>query len=257
MERLARTFWGDPMTPVRVAMSLAVAGLLVLAGCQRGGGGEKKVALLLPESKTARYETQDRPNFERKLKELCADCEILYSNADQDATKQQSQAEAALTNGAKVFVLDAVDGVAAAAIAEKARAQKVPVIAYDRLILGTEAVDYYISFDNERVGALQGEALLQALAGKTNPTIVMINGSPTDNNASQFKRGAHSVLDGKVRVAKEYDTPDWSPDKAQEEMTQALTALGNKLDGVYCANDGTAGGAIAAMAPPAVSSLAQ
>jgi D-xylose transport system substrate-binding protein len=223
------------------------AAALVLAGCQGQGGG-KKIALLLPESKTARYETQDRPLFEKKLKELCKDCEIIYSNADQDATKQQSQAEAALTNGARVLVLDAVDGAAAAAIADKAKAQKVPVISYDRLILNTDAVDYYISFDNERVGRLQGEALMQALGGKANPTVVMINGAPTDNNAKLFKAGAHSVLDGKVEIAKEYDTPDWSPDKAQEEMTQALTALGKtKLDGVYAANDGTGGGAIAAM----------
>jgi D-xylose transport system substrate-binding protein len=80
----------------------------------------------------------------------------------------------------------------------------------------------------------------------------MINGSPTDNNAGQFKAGAHSVFDplvqaGKLTIAKEYDTPDWSPDQAQTEMQQALTALGNKVDGVYAANDGTASGAIAAM----------
>jgi D-xylose transport system substrate-binding protein len=129
----------------------------------------------------------------------------------------------------------------------------VPVIAYDRLITGTANVDYYISFDNERVGVLQGTSLLQALQGKTNPSVVMINGSPTDNNATLFKRGAHSVLDGKVQVAREYDTPDWSPDQAQNEMTQALTALGGKVDGVYAANDGTAGGAIAAMKAQGVS----
>jgi len=144
-------------------------------------------------------------------------------------------------------VLDAVDGAAAEAIADRAKQANVPVIAYDRLITGTQNVDYYISFDNERVGQLQGTALLQALSGKSNPQIVMINGSPTDNNATLFKRGAHSVLDGKVNIAKEYDTPDWSPDQAQNEMQQALTALGNKVDGVYAANDGTGGGAIAAM----------
>src|SRR5207253_11373801 len=114
---------------------------------------------------------------------------------------------------------------------------------------------YYISFDNQRVGVLQGTALLQALSGKQNPTVVMINGSPTDNNATLFKRGAHSVLDGKVNLAREYDTPDWSPDQAQNEMTQALTALGNKVDGVYAANDGTAGGAIAAMKAAGLSPL--
>jgi D-xylose transport system substrate-binding protein len=94
---------------------------------------------------------------------------------------------------------------------------------------------------------LQGSALVTALAGLVHPTIVMINGSPTDNNAILFKRGAHSVLDDKVIIAKEYDTPDWSPDKAQREMEQALTTLNNQVDGVYAANDGTAGGAIAAM----------
>jgi D-xylose transport system substrate-binding protein len=220
-----------------------------------GGGAKKVIALLLPESKTARYESKDRPLFEAKVKALCPDCQILYSNANQDASAQQSQAEAALTNGAKVLVLDAVDGAAAAAIAEKAKQANVPVIAYDRLILNTDAVSYYISFDNEKVGELQGTALLQALSGKTQPTIVMINGSPTDNNAKLFKQGAHAVLDGKVTIAKEYDTPDWSPDKAQEEMAQALTALNNKVDGVYAANDGTAGGAIAAMKAAHVSPL--
>ena len=130
-----------------------------------------------------------------------------------------------------------------------------PVISYDRLIKGSDAVNYYISFDNEQVGKLQGQSLLTALGGKTNPTVVMINGSPTDNNATLFKAGAHSVLDGKVNIAKEYDTPDWSPDKAQNEMQQALTALGNKVDGVLAANDGTAGGAIAAMKAAGLSPL--
>jgi D-xylose transport system substrate-binding protein len=213
-------------------------------------GGAKKIALLLPESKTARYESQDRPNFERKLKELCADCSIIYSNADQDAAKQQQQAEAALTQGANVLVLDPVDGASAGAIVTRAKQAKVPVVSYDRLILNTGDLDYYISFDNEKVGVLQGTALTDKLKqdGKSG-SIVMINGAPTDNNAKLFKQGAHSVIDKSgLKVAKEYDTPDWSPDKAQSEMEQAITALGkNGFVGVYAANDGTAGGAIAAM----------
>jgi len=232
--------------------AMAVLALAVTAcGTSSGGGGggtsAKKIALLLPETKTARYESKDRPLFEAKVKALCSDCQIIYSNANQDASAQQSQAEAALTNGAKVLVLDAVDGAAAAAIANKAKQSNVPVISYDRLILNTPNVNFYISFDNQAVGKLQGMSLLQALGSKANPSIVMINGAPTDNNAKLFKQGAHSVLDGKVTIAKEYDTPDWSPDQAQNEMTQALTALANKLDGVYAANDGTGGGAIAAM----------
>jgi D-xylose transport system substrate-binding protein len=207
-----------------------------------------RIALLLPETKTARYETQDLPNFKHRLSELGFDEQyLIYSNANQDAATQQQQAEAALTNGANVLVLDPVDSDAAAKIADLAKSKNVPVIAYDRLIKGSDGVTYYISFDNEHVGQLQGSALLKALAGKVNPTIVMIDGSPTDNNAILFKQGAHSVLDGLVFIAKEYDTPDWSPDKAQREMEQALTTLNNQVDGVYAANDGTAGGAIAAM----------
>jgi D-xylose transport system substrate-binding protein len=206
---------------------------------------------LLPETKTARYEASDLPDFKAKLSDLGFDVDndLIYSNANQDASTQQSQAEAAITNGATVLVLDPVDSDAAAAIADLAKSKNIPVISYDRLIKGSDGVTYYISFDNEQVGKLQGQALLDELTkeGITNPQVVFINGSPTDNNATLFKKGAHEVLDGKVTVAKEYDTPDWSPDKAQDEMTQALTALNNKVDGVLAANDGTAGGAIAAM----------
>jgi D-xylose transport system substrate-binding protein len=225
-------------------------------------GATGTIALLLPESKTTRYETADRPDFEAKFKQLCPNCTIIYSNANQDATAQVSQAEAALTNGAKVLVLDPVDSAAAGAIADKAKAQGVPVIAYDRLILNSDGVNYYISFDNQKVGQLQAQSLVDRLnaLGVANPQIVMINGAPTDNNAALFKQGAHSVFDplvkaGKLTIAKEYDTPDWSPDQAQNEMQQALTALSNKVDGVYAANDGTAGGAIAAMKAAGLSPL--
>ncbi|MFL5981928.1 MAG: sugar ABC transporter substrate-binding protein, partial [Gaiellaceae bacterium] len=210
------------------------------------GGKTGKIALLLPESKTARYETQDRPLFEKKVKELCSGCEVVYSNADQDASKQQQQAEAALTQGVKVMVLDPVDGAAAATIVNQANQKGVPVISYDRLLLNSKP-DYYVEFNSPSVGKIQGKALSEKLGGKG--TIVMINGAPTDNNAKLFKQGAHSVLDAAgIKIAKEYDTPDWSPDKAQSEMEQAITAVGKgKFQGVYAANDGTAGGAIAAM----------
>jgi D-xylose transport system substrate-binding protein len=244
---------------VRAAL-VALAALLLavgLAACGSdsgggggGGGGGGKIALLLPESKTARYESQDRPLFEAKVKSLCSDCEIIYSNADQDAAKQQQQAEAAITNGAKVLVLDPVDSASAAAMVTRAKQSKIPVISYDRLITDAD-VDYYVSFDNEQVGKLQATSLVDQLKknGKGSGTIFMINGAPTDNNAKLFKQGAHSVLDSSgLKIGKEYDTPDWSPDKAQTEAQQAITALGKDgFDGVYAANDGTAGGAIAAM----------
>jgi D-xylose transport system substrate-binding protein len=232
-------------------LALTAAGLMLLTACGgttssgTGAAASPKIALLLPETKTARYESKDRPLFEAKAKALC-NATIQYANANQDAPTQQTQADAALTNGNKVLVLDPVDGAAAATIATKAKQQKVPVISYDRLILNAP-VDYYISFDNAGVGKLQGTALLTALKGKANASVVMINGDPTDNNATLFKQGAHSVLDSATSIKKEYDTPMWSPDNAQKEMTQALTALANKVDGVLAANDTTAGGAIAAM----------
>jgi len=215
-----------------------------------GGDGGGSIALLLPESKTARYESQDRPNFERKVRELCSDCEIIYSNADQDAAKQQQQAEAALTRGAKVMVLDPVDAASAGAIVQRAKQQDVPVVSYDRLITDAD-IDYYVSFDNVRVGRLQGETLAEKLRedGNAEGPIVMINGAPTDNNAKLFKQGANAALRAaNVRIARQYDTPDWSPDRAQQQMEQSITALGRTgFNAVYAANDGTAGGAIAAM----------
>ena len=244
----------------KLVPTLVLVGFVVMACGGSGNGGTtsaKKIALLLPESKTARYESKDRPFFTAKLKSLGfdTDADLIYSNANQDAPTQQTQAEAALTNGASVLVLDPVDGAAAAAIVAKAKAKNVPVISYDRLILGTADLNYYLSFDNAAVGALQGTALLTALNGKANAKVVMINGDPADNNAKLFKQGAHSILDGKVTIAKEYDTPSWSPDKAQTEMQGAITAVGKNIDGVLAANDGTAGGAIAAMKSAGISPL--
>lgn len=211
------------------------------------GGDAKKIALLLPENKTARYEAFDKPMFEAAVKAGCPDCEVLYSNANQDAAKQQQQAEAAITQGADVIVMSAVDGKSAVTIVQNAKSQGVPVIAYDRFIAGS---DYYVSFDNKKVGELQGTGLVDAMkkAGKTSGDIVMINGSPTDANAGDFKAGAHSVLDSSgYKIAAEFDTPDWSPDKAQAWMESQIGAVKANLVGVYAANDGTGGGAIAAL----------
>ncbi|NUR89142.1 MAG: sugar ABC transporter substrate-binding protein [Nonomuraea sp.] len=208
------------------------------------------IALFLPESKTTRYEAFDKPLFEAKVKALCADCKVLYSNAEQDAAKQQQQVEAALTQGANVLVLDAVDANAVAPLVNQAKQRNIPVIAYDRLISGIDYA-YYVSFNNVRVGEMQGQALLDALNARGTTAkgqIVMIHGAPTDPSSADYKKGAKSVLDGKVKVGKEYDTPDWSPDKAQQEMEQAITAIGrDQVVGVLSANDGMAGGAIAAM----------
>jgi len=247
--------------------ALAVLGALALGAAACGGdNGDSsgnsssssssgksqaaKIALLLPESKTTRYEQQDRPNFERKVKELCPKCQVIYANGEQDAAKQQQQAEQAITNGAKAIVLDAVDVKSAAAIVARAKQSKIPVISYGRLVADAD-LDYYVSIDPFKEGKQQGQSELDALkrAGKTSPSVVMINGSPTDSNAAPYKKGAHSVLDpAGVKIAKEYDTPDWSPDKAQQEMEQAITSVGKSgFDGIYVANDGMASGVVAAL----------
>jgi D-xylose transport system substrate-binding protein len=244
-----------------VAAALSIGGLAACGGgdddngstsggtSTGGGGASGTVALLLPENKTARYEAEDRPLFTRALREECPDCKLIYSNAEQDAAKQQSQAEAAITNGARVLVLDPVDAKAAASIVTRAKQSDIGVVSYDRLIERAD-VDYYISFDNRQVGELQARSLVDKLRSDgARGSVVMINGAPTDSNAAQFKAGAHSVLDASdYRIAKEYDTPDWSPDRAQTEMDQSISALGRDgFVGVYAANDGTAGGAIASM----------
>ena len=214
-----------------------------------GGGSGKTIALLLPETKTTRYEEKDRPLFTAKVKELCPDCEIIYANASQDPNKQQQQAEAAITNGADVLVLDAVDVKSVGPIVQHANQKDIPVIAYDRLIPDQD-IAYYVSFDNVKQGRIQAQTLLDKLgSGADGESIVMVNGAPTDPSAGDYKKGAHQVFDKSgVKIAKEYDTPDWSPDKAQVEMEQSITALGKDgFVGAYSANDGMAGGMIAAM----------
>ncbi len=235
---------------VAVAVATLVSGCGGAATDQSGTKEAPTIALFLPESKTTRYEAFDRPLFEAKVKALCAECKLLYSNADQDAAKQQQQVEAAMAQGADVLVLDAVDASAVASLVNQAKQKRIPVIAYDRLISGI-SYEYYVSFNNVRVGEMQGQALLDALnkAGTVDKgKIVMINGAPTDPSSADYKTGAHKVLDGKVQIGREFDTPDWSPDKAQQEMEQSITALGrDNIVGVLSANDGMAGGAIAAM----------
>jgi D-xylose transport system substrate-binding protein len=223
------------------------------SGSGSGGGGTAaggKIAFLLPENKTTRYEQQDRPDFINKVKQLCPGCQVLYSNAEQDPAKQQQQAEQAITNGAKVLVIDAVDVKSAASIVNRAAQSHIPVVSYGRLVANSP-VDYYVSIDPYEVGQQQGRALVAALKKSGHPTgpVVMINGSPTDSNSAPYKNGAHDVIDAAgVKVAKEFDTPDWSPDKAQTEMDQSITALGkNGFAGVYVANDGMAAGVVASL----------
>lgn len=236
-----------------MAASLAACGSAEEAGgdsetASAAKGDDIKVGLLLPENKTARYEKFDKPLIERKIKELTNNkAEILYGNARQDAGLQAQQVDTMITSKVDVLILDAVDAKAIQNSVQKAKEARIPVLAYDRLAEGP--ISAYASFDNEEVGRTQGEALLEALGDRAKDgQIVMMNGSATDPNAAQFKKGAHSVLDGKVNIGRAFDTKEWSPDNANANMESAISALGkNKIIGVYSANDGMAGGIITAL----------
>lgn len=246
----------------RVAVSVvALATVAAFAGCgsQKGqgndsdsgsGGKDKniKIALLLPESKTTRYESQDRPAFEKVVKKLDSDAKVIYNNANQKASQQQQQVQAALTDHADAIVLDPVDASALGAVLKKAESRNVPVISYDRFFKGAK---YYTSFDNEKIGELQGKALLKGLkaAGKKpdDGPIWMVNGDPKDPNAADFKKGATKVLkSGGAKIEKSHDTLDWNPDDARKWVAGQLQSAKKKPIAIYAANDGTAGGVIAA-----------
>src|SRR5207245_2939096 len=233
----------------KFAAALLLLGLGAVA-CGGGSGGGvtpgKKIAFLMPDA-APRYEGQDLPLFQAKVRSMCSDCELVFRNAGGDAAVQRQQAEGALASGANVLVLDAVDTSAASVIVTAAAKRHVPVIAYDRLILNSAELAYYVSFDDATVGALQASALLSAMKGSAKPTVVMIHGDQTDLEARILKNAAHLALDGKVTIAKEFDTPAGSAGGAQAEMTQALSALNNKVDGVYAANDEVASGAVIAL----------
>ncbi|MEV7611543.1 substrate-binding domain-containing protein [Streptomyces sp. NPDC089799] len=247
-----------------MAVSLAACGSAKEAGEKSTGtttgsataDGAIKVGLLLPENQTARYEKFDKPLIEKQVKELTGGKgEVVYANAKQSATTQNSQVDTMITNKVDVLILDAVDSKAIASAVKKAKDAGIPVVAYDRLAEGP--IEGYTSFDNEEVGKVQGKALLTALGDKAKAgDIVMMNGSVTDPNAALFKKGAHAELDGKVNVGKEYDTVEWKPENANTNMAAAISALGkDKIVGVYSANDGMAGGIITALKAAGVSPL--
>ncbi|GAA2321174.1 substrate-binding domain-containing protein [Streptomyces caniferus] len=232
---------------VSMALSVAACGKAG-DGAKSGGGDNKTIGLLLPENKTTRYETFDRPLIESKIKALCSDCKVRYNNASQDTENQKKQFDALITQGVKVIILDSVDFKATKSWVNQAAKKGVKVVAYDRLAEGK--LSAYVSYDNEKIGRLQGQALVKALGDKAKDSkVVMINGSPTDPNMPFFKKGAHSVLDKQVKkIAYEQDIPDWSSDEANRKMGAALDSLGKDgFQGVYSGNDGMAGGIITAL----------
>nr|MCU0570286.1 sugar ABC transporter substrate-binding protein [Oculatellaceae cyanobacterium Prado106] len=193
---------------------------------------------------------------EQEIKAALPGVQIQYANANNSATTQQNQAEAALTKGACILVVDPNDSEQASVIVQQAKTSGVPVIAYDRLIQDPD-VAYYVSFDNERVGELQGQYITdQIVAGnyglKPGANLVMINGSQTDNNALLFRKGAlnkiQPLVDQKqVNLVFDQYTPNWDNNRAQSLMEGILTQQQNNVQIAYVANDGMANTVIAAL----------
>ncbi|MEU9588462.1 substrate-binding domain-containing protein [Streptomyces sp. NPDC048193] len=253
----------------RIAISVAASTMTVsLAGCGVLGasgssddvspskGNDITVGLLLPETENTRYEQFDHPYFEKKIASLTRDQgKVEYANAGADETKQAAQMRKMIDDKVDAIVLDAVNSHTIASSVQQAKDAGIPVIAYDRLSEGP--IDAYISFDNELVGEVQGRSLVEALGDRDDTAqIVMMNGSSTDPNAKQFKTGAMSELNGKVKIAQSFDTKDWKPVNAEANMAEAIQSVGkDNIDGVYSANDGMAGGIIKALEAAGVTDL--
>lgn len=207
-----------------------------------------KVGVILPDAaSSARWETADRPFLEQAFQ--AAGVEYDIQNANGDKAKFATIADQMLASGVNVLMLVNLDSPSAAAVIAKADAQGVPTIDYDRLTLGGGA-QYYVSFDNVAVGTKIGEGLVTCMQNNGNDAgpVVLLNGSPTDNNATLFKEGYQAVIEGAgYTIAADQSVPDWDNTKAGTIFEQIYTEVGGDLIGVASANDGLGGAAIAVL----------
>jgi D-xylose transport system substrate-binding protein len=215
------------------------------------------IVVLLPDSaSSARWEADDRRFFEEAFDEAGVTYSIV--NAEGDRQTQITQAEQAITNGAKVLLLVNLDSGSGAAIIANARDAGVAVIDYDRLTIEGDGADFYVSFDNESVGRLQGEGLVAAVeaaqeAGTIEgvPQVAVLNGSPTDNNATLFANGYRGVIDplfesGDWELVAEQSVPDWDNQQALVIFEQMLVDH-PEINAAIAANDGLGQAVITAL----------
>ena len=221
------------------------------AGGSSSSGGVGKVAVLLPDTQSSvRWEQFDRPYLDKALTAAAIPHTIV--NAQGDPTTQKTQAEQAITNGAKVLLLVDLDPGSGAAIIASAHAKGVKVVDYDRLTLGGGA-NFYVSFDNTHVGRLQGQGLVNCIQRDhlTKPVVAELNGDPGDNNATLFANGYNSVLNplyasGTLAKGPNQSVPKWDNQQALTIFEQMLSQTGNKINAVLAANDGLANSVISA-----------
>jgi D-xylose transport system substrate-binding protein len=231
--------------PIALVLT-ACAGVLLL-GSSRANAAGVKIGLSLPTQREERW-VKDKKTMEEAAKKAGIDLRVQVT--DNDASKQMAQCENLISQGIKVLILAPHDASSAAAIIDKAEKAGIKVISYDRLVTESPLDYYYLSFDNVKVGELQGEFITQKVP---KGSYIVLAGSPTDNNAKLFREGAMKYIrplaeKGSIRVVMDQFVKDWQPSEAQKLCEQGLTANGNKIDAVLAPNDGTAGGCIQALA---------
>jgi len=206
------------------------------------GGGGAQVGVILPDTQSSkRWESFDKPYLQQAFDAAGVKADI--QNALGDKSKFATIADSMIQEGVKVLIITNLDSASGAQVETKAKNAGIKTIDYDRLTLGGSA-DYYVSFDNVKVGDLQGAGLVKCLGSKADARIIEINGSPTDNNATLFKQGYDGQLDPKYaagwKKVGDQSVPNWDNAQAGTIFEQLLTAAGNKVDGVLVANDGMA-----------------
>jgi len=248
-----------------VLASVGVAAALAVTGCSSSGGSNNsgnnnstgsnngssskiQVGVILPDTTSStRYTEFDAPLLKKAFDSAGIKADI--QNAGGSTSKYASIAQSMIGEGIKVLVMDSIDPTSGANVEAEAKQAGVSVIDYDRVNLGGSA-DYYVSFDNEKIGELQGQGLIQCLQGTSDPkpysVIEMDGGTDVDNNAVLFKQGAQKVLkaDSDIKVVSDSVVKGWDVSLAAPAFTQALTAAGGKIDGVYAANDDIANAVI-------------
>jgi D-xylose transport system substrate-binding protein len=212
------------------------------------------IGVLLPDTTTStRYETYDRPYLTRAFEAAgLSSSDFKIDNAQGSAATMQTQAEADITNGASVLLVDALDSGSGAAIERNAESKGLKVIDYDRLVKGGPSDRYYVSFDNVKVGQLIGQGEVSCITTfKVNkPNILVMDGDPTDNNATLFAQGYNGVLKSKfdsgayVKVGEPAGT--WTPSVAATTFEQQLTAHPN-INAVVTPNDDNANAVISVL----------
>lgn len=228
-------------------LRLAVSALsFAIIACTTFASKDKPViGLSLDTLKEERWQ-QDRDTFTAAAEKLGA--KVIVQSANSDDTRQVRDVESLISRGVDVLVIVPHNGAAMTRAVKSANEAKIPVISYDRLILNAN-VDYYLSFDNVKVGEAQANYVASHLPADRPARLVRIYGAPTDNNAKLFKQGQDAVIEplvkaGKVQVIHEDWALDWKPDVAKKIMNAAVTKNGRNIDAVLVTNDGTAGGAI-------------